>query len=268
MSESVVASGDARKIRRYLNFIENLSRVSWLPTLSRWHPWLRTDKTNMRWLPINEDIQVGESSPLPVQFLNTIIEEASHRVILDYCACRRAYSCESYSADIGCLMMGDSALEISPRVRREVGVEEAKAHAHRAVGAGLVPAVGKARVDNPIFGVKDRGRLLTVCFCCECCCLTRFTRHMPVKILEQLFPRLDGITIEVTDECTGCGICVEHCFIDAMRIEGKRAVIGKQCRACGRCASVCPLGAVRIAIGQADFLDRASDEIRSYVKYD
>jgi ferredoxin len=268
MSESVVASGDPRKIRHYLNFVENLSRLSWLPTLWRWHPWLRPDKTDIRWLPINEDIEASESSPLPLQLLDTIIEEASHRVILDYCACREAYSCESYPTDIGCLMMGDSALEINPKVRREVEVEEAKSHARRAVGVGLIPAVGKARVDNPLFGVKDRGRLMTVCFCCECCCLTRFTTHLPVKILEQLFPPLEGLSIEVTEECTGCGTCVDHCFIKAMRLENDRAVMGVQCRACGRCASVCPSGAIKIAITQDDFLDRASERIRSYVKYD
>jgi UDP-glucose 4-epimerase len=268
MSDSVVASRDARKIRHYLNFIENLSKFSWLPTLSRWHPWLRPDKTDIRWLPINEDIEATGSSPLPVQLVDTIIDEASHRVILDYCACRKAFSCKGYPTDIGCLMMGDSALEISPGVSRVVDVEEAKAHARRAFGAGLIPAVGKARVDNFLFGVKDRGRLMTVCFCCECCCLTRYTRHMPMKTLEQIFPRLDGISVEVTDECTGCGTCVEHCFINAMRLDDNRAVIGEQCRACGRCASVCPSGAVKIAITQADFLDRAHDKIRSYIKYD
>jgi hypothetical protein len=103
MSGSVVASRDPRKIRRYLNFIENLSRVSWLPTLSRWHPWLRPDKTDIRWLPIDEDIEAGAGSPRPLQLLDSIIEEAPHRVILDYCACREAYSCEGYPSEIGCL---------------------------------------------------------------------------------------------------------------------------------------------------------------------
>jgi UDP-glucose 4-epimerase len=222
----------------------------------------------MRWLPINEDIEAPESAPMPLMLLDTIIDEASYRVLVDYCACREAFGCTQYPTDIGCLMMGDAAREVSPSVSRVVGPEEAKATARRAIEAGLVPAVGKARVDNMLFRIKDRRNLMTVCFCCECCCLTRFTRFTPVKKLEQLFPRLDGITIEVTDECTGCGTCLERCYLKAIRLDGGRAVIGECCRACGRCASTCPSEAIKIALKQADFLDRARERIRSFVKYD
>jgi UDP-glucose 4-epimerase len=83
-----------------------------------------------------------------------------------------------------------------------------------------------------------------------------------------MFPRLDSIVVEVTDGCTGCGTCVEHCYIKAIEVAGDRAVIGEKCRACGRCASVCPSGAVKISIEDPEFLDRAYEAIRSFVKYD
>lgn len=239
-----------------------------LPLADKWHPWLRADKTNMRWLPINTDLELPGDTPVPVDLVDCLIEEASHRVLVNPCGCRKAYHCKNYPVDIGCLMMGDSALEISRYPFKEVGVEEAKEHARRAVDAGLVPVVGKARADNFIFGVKDRKRLLTVCFCCECCCVTRFTRLVPLKTIEPSFVKLDGISLEVTDRCEGCGACVKTCYIDAIRIEDGRAVIGPYCRACGRCASQCKKNAIEIRIEDPEFLDKAHERIRSYVTYE
>lgn len=239
-----------------------------LPLVDKWHPWLRPDKTNMRWLPINEDLEMPGDTPVPVQLLDKFIEEASHRVVVNPCGCRKAYKCKNYPIDIGCLMMGDSALEISRFPYKEVSVEEAKEHVRSAVDAGLVPIVGKARVDNFIFGVKDRKRLLTVCFCCECCCVTRFTQLTPVEKIEPSFVKLDGLSLEVTDRCKGCGACVSACFIGAIEIVDDRAVIGEYCRACGRCATKCKQDAIEIRIEDPEFMEKAYEKIRAFVKYD
>jgi UDP-glucose 4-epimerase len=239
-----------------------------IPGLNRVHPWLREDKTDARWLPINADIQIPGDAPMPLMLLERFIEEASHRVIIDYCGCRKGWHCEDYPVEIGCLMMGESALEIKKFPGREVGAEEARGHARRAVEAGLVPIVGKVRADNYIFDVKDRSRMLTVCFCCECCCVTRFTRYVPLKRLEPLQPRLEGISMQVTESCTGCGKCARHCYIQAIQVVDKKVVIGDYCRACGRCAGACPEGAIEMRIDDPDFLDKTYDRIRSYVKYD
>lgn len=242
--------------------------VTRLPGIDRVHPWIRADKTDMRWLPINEDITMPEDAPLPLAVLDRLIEEASHRVIVPYCGCRKGFACEDYPHDIGCLMMGDSALEIERFPMREVAVEEAREHARKAVEAGLVPVVGKARVDNFIFGVKDRKRLLTVCFCCECCCITRYTRFAPAKLLEPTFPRLEGLSIEVTEACTGCGKCAKRCYMEAIEVVDGRAVMNEYCRTCGRCAAICPEGAIEMRIDDPEFVEKTVERIGSYVKYD
>src|SRR5450759_2755413 len=239
-----------------------------LPRVNRWHPWLREDKTDMRWLPINEDIEMPESAPLPVALLDRFIEEASHRIITDYCGCRKGFKCKHYPVEIGCLLMGDSAPEAKNFPFREVGVEEAKAHARKAVEAGLVPIVGKARVDNFIFRIKDRGRLLTVCFCCECCCVTRFSAYAPVGYVEPTLRKLDGIEIEVTDACKGCKKCVDRCYTQAITVTDGKAVISDYCRACGRCALTCPNGVIEVRITDPDFLEKSYERIREYVSYE
>ncbi|RJP31020.1 MAG: hypothetical protein C4536_08775 [Actinobacteria bacterium] len=265
----ILEEGDAGKLKRGLSMMESV--LKWggkVPLPTRLHPWTNPAKTDMRWLPINQDIQRPEDVPVPLTLLDRLIEDASHRVIYDYCGCRKGFACSHYPVDIGCLLMGDSAMESPFSVSREVEVEEAKAHVRKAVDAGLVPVVGKARIDNYLFGIKDRSRLLTVCLCCECCCITRFTRYARLNVLDPMFPRLEGITIEVTEDCTGCGECAEHCYIQAISLEGGRAVIGGLCRACGRCATVCPNEAIKVSVDDPDFLEKSYERIRSYVKFD
>jgi UDP-glucose 4-epimerase len=61
---------------------------------------------------------------------------------------------------------------------------------------------------------------------------------------------------------------VDHCFIGAIRVEDKKALISDYCRACGRCATVCPNDAIEVKITDPDFLDKTYRQIRSYVKFD
>lgn len=242
-------------------------KLSRLPLADRLHPWVRPDVNNIRYLPVNERIESQGSAPMPIELLYRLIDEASHRVIVDYCVCRKSSGCEHYPVEIGCLVLGDSGLEIAPSVSREVDVAEARRYADDAVRQGLIPFVGKIRVDNTLYGVRDRHRLLTVCFCCECCCFTRFTREMPVDLLDASYTRLDGVEIEVSDECSGCGKCVSSCLMSAIEVVDERAVISEYCRACGRCATVCPSEAITVRLTDPSFLDDAYRQINARVDH-
>lgn len=240
-----------------------------LPYLAEVIPWFRMDQTDLRSLPLNEDIDLPDGTPLPTDLVYRFIEEASQRTVAEGgCICRITCGCSDYPQDIGCIFLGDSAVEIPKSMTREVSVEEAKEHARRAIGAGLVPMIGKVRFDNFLYRVKDKSRLLTICFCCECCCSWRNFSEMRIDDFKQLYSRLDGITVEVTDACTGCGMCVEQCFIKARSISSGKAVTNEHCRACGRCASICPQGAIRIKIDDPAYLEKTYARIRSTVKHD
>ena len=48
------------------------------------------------------------------------------------------------------------------------------------------------------------------------------------------------------DVCVGCGACSAECPMDAIKMEGGRAVINADaCIECGACAGTCPTDAIQ-----------------------
>jgi UDP-glucose 4-epimerase len=48
----------------------------------------------------------------------------------------------------------------------------------------------------------------------------------------------------VTEDCLGCGTCIDACFIKNVRLEDGHSVIGESCLGCGNCIEACPNDAV------------------------
>ncbi len=123
--------------------------------------------------------------------------------------------------------------------------------------------VGKAKIDHFLLNVKDRNKLLAVCFCCHCCCIAGFFKDLPLDHLNRLSPPIEGLDLEVSDNCAGCGTCVEYCIHDAISVENGKSVRSEYCRLCGRCAMYCPSKAVKITLNNPGF----KDEIISQFNY-
>ena len=49
-----------------------------------------------------------------------------------------------------------------------------------------------------------------------------------------------------TTACNGCGLCIEGCRFEAIRLNGIAAVDPLHCEGCGICARICPVGAVSL----------------------
>ncbi|MBM3148515.1 MAG: 4Fe-4S ferredoxin [Chloroflexi bacterium] len=215
--------------------------------------WL-FDGDDMMYLPKDQVIQLNqridrpEEMVLPSQVVEHFIEKASHHWIMNKCICRDASRCKDYSINLGCLFLGEAAEGINPELGRRVTREEALEHAKRCRDAGLVHLIGRNKIDTVWLGVGPGDRLLTICNCCPCCCLWRALPHIAPQIGVKI-GKMPGVTVAVTDRCTGCGTCTEDiCFVNAISVVDGHAVKSDACRGCGRCVSTCPHQAIEISI--------------------
>ena len=242
----------------------NIFKLGKIPVIRECIPWMNHTKNSMSYLPINKSL-IASNEVLPSQVIHDFIEKSTIHVIMNKCGCRLAGNCQHYTADIGCLFMGETALKMPAAISRKVSRDEAHKHVNRAISVGLIPMTGKVRVDNFIFLTPDESKLLSVCFCCHCCCMMTALKHIPGDYLDGIMTPVEGLSIEVTDQCVGCGTCVETCGFDAISIINGRAVHNHQCRGCGRCETHCPNQAVRITVQQEDSVKKVAKRIESYV---
>jgi ferredoxin len=232
--------------------------------------WLFQDD-ELSYLPPNLNIPIGESPSmpsdvvLPAQVVEHFIQEASDLWVMDECICRSASNCQEHPIDLGCLFMGEASRDINPRLGRLVTKQQAREHIERARNAGLVHLIGRNKLDTVWLGVGPGEKLLTVCNCCSCCCLWRMHPDLTPAIRATLH-RMPGISVAVTDDCSGCGLCIEDvCFVSAIGLDVGRAIIGDKCLGCGRCVSVCPEEAITFQIDDLDYVRSAIDRISPLV---
>jgi len=236
------------------------------PMVRKIFPWTNPQKSHLSILPVNEDIK-GYNEILPPQVAHEIIDNTAHYVIYNKCSCRTAFKCQNHTHDIGCLFIGEDALKMPAALTRRVTRAEAHAHVDKAVAAGLVPTIGKFRVDNFLFMIPDKKKLMSLCFCCHCCCMVTYTKHLPSRQLDEIIVPLKGLSLEVTDNCIGCGECIEYCGFNAIEIVEDKAVHNDYCRICGRCATNCAQNAINISMKNENFMEETVQQIREYVDY-
>lgn len=223
-------------------------------------------------LPNDRVISVGRAVEreadivLPSQVVEHFIEKSSYRFTMHKCICRECMPCKSYPHEIGCLFLGEAARGIHPELGRELSKAEALAHVRKAAEHGLVFSVGKSKLDTVWLGVGPGDKLFTICMCCPCCCITRglVTGH---PLLGRGYNRLPGLKMTVTEDCAGCGTCLEEgvCIFKGISLEGGVAVINDHCKGCGRCAARCPNQAIQAVIESPDYVNQAIERLNQKI---
>ena len=246
------------------NLFKGGYKATKFPVLRNMNPWSRAEKNSFTYLPINENLKSDNEVLLP-QVVHDFIDKAKYIIVLNTCGCRTVKNCQHHTNEIGCMFMGESTMDFPKGIHRKVTREEAHAHVERAISVGLVPMTGKVRVDNDIFMIPDKQKLLSVCFCCHCCCMMTFYKDLPASLLDQVMPRAEGLEVTVTSNCIGCGTCVEYCGFDAISIKNGKAVHSDKCRGCGRCERYCPNHAVQITSKNPVAVQEIEERICQYV---
>jgi UDP-glucose 4-epimerase len=201
-------------------------------------------------IPVQEAVQGGENVVLPYPLLASILKQASARFLMNECLCRCGENCQTYPHDLGCLFLGEAVTEINPTQGRLVDTDEALAHVRRSMSIGLVPLVVHSTFDAWSLGIAYR-RMLSVCFCCDCCCAVRQGLRLGPPAFWETVTRLPGLTLEVSEACVSCGACADACYVHAVAMNNGRASMDlEQCKGCGRCIAVCPTRAISLRMDE------------------
>ncbi len=205
----------------------------YLPDLIQPEMWDKAPQ--LRTIPISQDIPV-EHEILPYERAESLVR-AQKKIAVAPCICRReqrimGQGCEH--PEEMCLIFGRGAdYYLENGLGRRIDVDEALEILDIAQETGLVLQPSNSQ------------RAVSICCCCGCCCqvLKSFKRHPhPASIVSSPF------IVEATPEtCTGCGECVSHCQMEALRLEVEMVALdANRCIGCGLCVSRCPSGSLQL----------------------
>ncbi|NHJ01302.1 MAG: 4Fe-4S ferredoxin [Candidatus Heimdallarchaeota archaeon] len=247
------------------------SKFTKVPLIGRILDYMMFHEDDIIYLPkdtaikVNQPIERHGDMILPSVVVDHFIDEANYLWVMDWCICRSSSKCDSYPTNFGCLFLGEAAIDIDPRLGRQVTRQEAHEHVKKCREAGLVHLIGRNKLDTVWLKVGPSKKLLTICNCCECCCLWRILPHVSQKISNKV-TKLPGVSVQVGEECLLCGICTEGiCFVNAVSLGENRAEISDLCRGCGRCVEVCPQGAISLTIKDPESILSSINKIESLV---
>jgi UDP-glucose 4-epimerase len=270
-------SGEWRQIMGFYRWLKPglwAMRIPWIgPRLQK--SWIKPGSDANWFIPsgrtilVGEAVPTGEQVPLPYAVVERLLREAAGIFAMQACPCRAAFHCQEHPQELGCLHLGPAVRRIPPGLGRLVSVDEGLEHLSRAMRSGLVPTILHIPSEAEIFKV-DQNRLLSVCFCCECCCDVRLMlRGGPERYWELYNQRMPGLIVTVSDACTLCGACVQACYGGerVIRMGEQRAEIGARCLGCGKCLAACPDAAISIEVDpQIDLIQSLFDRISERVQ--
>jgi ferredoxin len=74
---------------------------------------------------------------------------------------------------------------------------------------------------------------------------------------------MEGVDVTIDQSaCVGCDACRKVCFVDAIEIKGGKAHVTDQCRGCGRCVEACPNHAVKMTTPTVIDIEKTAKRIR------
>jgi ferredoxin len=194
---------------------------------------------------VNQDVDAKEVV-LPAQTVEDIINKFDD-IAVGNCFCRQEQAvlgepCK-YNAPLEvCFTFGKSARHtIAQGFARKISKEEALDILKATDEAGLVH---KAFHNGSDISKEEN----SICNCCKDCCHTFTYWRSGALPMTNSTSYLSHIN---PDGCTGCGMCVDRCPMDACSLnDDAKAVVNEQlCIGCGVCAHFCPENTISLQQG-------------------
>ncbi len=167
-------------------------------------------------------------------------------IAVGHCFCRNytrvlGRPCATGAPSEVCFTFGKSARHtVSQGFARRISKDEAIDIMRRAEEAGLVH---KAFHNGSNIEKEEN----SICNCCkDCCDIFTLWRNGAAPMINST----NYLSVIDPDACTGCGICVDRCPMDAIAMKDGIAVREEDyCIGCGVCARFCPSDAISLQEG-------------------
>jgi len=168
--------------------------------------------------------------------MKSFVKRTKEPIAVANCVCKQGEEiqgkpCKQVDDIEICLLIGGEG-HIAREQARIITKEECLAILDRAEESGLVLQPGNTR--DPF----------CICLCCGCCCGV-ITTAKKMKDPAQYFASNYYARI-IEDNCTGCGLCIKRCQMDAITLMKERKKVEldlNRCIGCGLCVTKCPTGA-------------------------
>lgn len=192
-------------------------------------------ETFLRPIPINESIEAGQQVA-PFDDAREILKGAK-LIVVAPCLCRKGKGLLESSCGKPletCFMFGSMAqFYLDNDLGRQVTADEGIRILEECHEAGLVTQPSTSQ--NPA----------GMCNCCgDCCGILKAVKEMPRPaefVLSNYFIVVDEAS------CTGCGLCLDRCQMDALTLEEDAVQADlTRCIGCGLCVTTCPSGSLRL----------------------
>jgi len=201
---------------------------------------------------------------LPSQIVEHFILKSKYIFLMNKCMCRNSNECQHYPHELGCIFLGRGVLKIPREMGRMATSEEAIERLRKAREVGLVHLIGRDKIDAVWLGTGAKENLLSICNCCDCCCLWKMCPDLSGSI-NATITRMPGVSVAVKkDKCIGCSSCMKKqvCYVRAISIQDEKARIDDNlCKGCGRCVEFCPNKAIELSISDTAFMKRTIERI-------
>jgi Na+-translocating ferredoxin:NAD+ oxidoreductase subunit B len=199
----------------------------------------RTKTSQMRTVPVEKSLTV-EQHVMTYDDIREIIKNTPGPITVSRCMCRegaehRGNPCHQTSRLETCMSFGDWARHFINKGSREITRKEA------------LEITRQNEEDGLVLQPTNYQKIDFICACCGCCCgILNILKVLPKPAenwAHNYFAEID------TEKCVACGICVEKCQMNAVKIneqKGYSEINLDRCIGCGNCVVSCPSEALRL----------------------